>query len=376
VLVSTHLRANLWLLLLTVALCSVLYPLLLWGVGQAAFPELAAGSLIDEDGNLTTDLKKARGSRLIAQGFSSDLYFQPRPSHAGSKGYDASASGASNWGASNYLLRDRVARQLGTLARYRDGRLVKEDIEAWFRATDALISLSGILNNIVEDIETWFGATDARLAKAKKPGLVAQWARAHPRVVQAWVDADKTHEKLVEAWIAAHPQEAGAWRKENPGKEGPGAGDLAVEFFADHSRTRAGDWPTPGSDASWSLAAVFFDMWRHEHPQADLLEVPADMVMASGSGLDPHITKANADYQARWRMAEAWARQIVKDKKLNADEERLKEIEGKVHDAISQLIEERASAPLRGLVGVRLVNVLESNIALRQRMAGLAKTIP
>jgi K+-transporting ATPase ATPase C chain len=346
---STHLRANLWLLLFTVVLCSVLYPLVLLGVGEAVFPDQARGSLIDEDGKPTTDPAKARGSRLIAQAFSGDEYFQPRPSHAG-KGYDAAASGASNWGPSNYLLRDRVARQLGTLARYLDGRPVKEDVEAWFRKTDA------------------------ELAKEKKPGLVAQWAQAHPGVVKAWVDADKAHEKLVQAWSETHPDAVRHWREENPGKE-PAAADLAPAFFADHSRSRPGNWPTPGSDATWALAAVFFDAWRQAHPKARLLEVPADMVMASGSGLDPHITKKNADYQARYRMAAAWARKIAKEKKLPADNGRLKEIETRAQAKIDRLIEDRASAPLGGLVGVRLLNVLEANLELRQRMAKLADTV-
>src|SRR5947209_14948691 len=90
-LMKHHLRANLWLLVLTLALCSVLYPLILWAVGQTAFPGNAQGSLIDKT-----------GSRLIAQQFDGEEYFHPRPSAAN---YDASASGASNWGASNPALR-------------------------------------------------------------------------------------------------------------------------------------------------------------------------------------------------------------------------------------------------------------------------------
>src|SRR5271157_4410977 len=99
-----HLRANLWLLVLTLALCSGLYPLALWAIGKTVFPRQAEGSLLrGPDG-------KPVGSRLIAQPFSGEEYFQPRPSAVS---YNATASGASNWGASNPLLRDRVAQQLG-----------------------------------------------------------------------------------------------------------------------------------------------------------------------------------------------------------------------------------------------------------------------
>src|SRR5262245_13406121 len=107
-----HVRANLWLLGLTLLICSVLYPLALYGVGRAAFPNKASGSLIAEPGG------EPIGSRLIAQPFTGDEYFQPRPSAAS---YNAAASAASNWGANNYLLRERVARQLGPIVKFRSG---------------------------------------------------------------------------------------------------------------------------------------------------------------------------------------------------------------------------------------------------------------
>lgn len=92
-------------------------------------------------------------------------------------------------------------------------------------------------------------------------------------------------------------------------------------------------------------------MWRQEHPDEDLEEVPADMVTASGSGLDPHITMENALYQLD-RAAGAWA------KKTNGNE-------AKVRQDIQQLLQDKADAPLGGLAGVPLVNVLEVNLALR-----------
>src|SRR5580692_6677954 len=124
----SHLRANLWLFGLSLLLCCVIYPGLLLGIARVAFPTQAEGSLVfDREG-------KPIGSRLIAQPFTADEYFQPRPSAVS---YNAAASGASNWGANNYLLRDRVARQLGPIVKYRGGanagKLVAADIEAWFQ---------------------------------------------------------------------------------------------------------------------------------------------------------------------------------------------------------------------------------------------------
>src|SRR5260370_36943103 len=101
---STHLRANLWLLLLTVVMCSVLYPLVLWGFGQAAFPHHAAGSLVDAEGKPVTDPDQPVGSRLIAQGFNSDEHFQPRPAHAGPNGHDPAPAPGSTGRASNSVL--------------------------------------------------------------------------------------------------------------------------------------------------------------------------------------------------------------------------------------------------------------------------------
>ncbi len=88
----SHIRGNLWLLVLTVVICCVVYPLALWGIGQTLFHDRAQGSLIVDDNG------KPVGSRLIAQEFKGDEYFQPRPSAASYKG---DASGGSTWGASN-----------------------------------------------------------------------------------------------------------------------------------------------------------------------------------------------------------------------------------------------------------------------------------
>jgi K+-transporting ATPase ATPase C chain len=328
---GAHVRANLWLLVLTVLLCCVVYPLILWTVGQVAFHDQAEGSLIR-----SADGKTVIGSRLIGQPFSDDRYFWPRQSAAGN-GYDASASGGSNYAASNPKLRGRIAQQLGTLvhyrASYRDGKAVGEDVEAWYAA---------------------------EIARGRD--LTAEWVKQYPTLAKGWAGSSDLTKAYVTKWYDEHKDVRDAWSKENPGATGkPEAADLAPYFFpsyiAEHPRT----WPstvevevkgkkekqiqpaTKGSD----IQSIFFDMWLREHATeaAEIEPVPADMVMASGSGLDPHITLRNAEYQAP-RVANA--------RKEKWTLEQVKQLAGRM-----------SFRPLGGIAGDEpLVNVLELNLAL------------
>src|SRR5262249_3582961 len=146
-------------------------------------------------------------------------------------------------------------------------------------------------------------------------------------------------------------------KKDNPGEPKPA--DLAVPFFKSNAKAFQESWPKLIDDSSWSPEAVFFDMWLQAHPNVELEEVPADLVMASGSGLDPDITLDNARYQLD-RVAGAWAKKTQKN-------------EADIRNEISDLLQKQSHAPLGGLAGVPLVNVLEVNLALKNRYERLVK---
>ena len=101
-------------LLVTIVLTVLLglvYPLVITGISQVAFSHRANGSLVSVGG-------KVVGSALIGQNFTDakgnplPRYFQPRPSAAGTNGYDATSSGASNLGPSNTTLINSVAARV------------------------------------------------------------------------------------------------------------------------------------------------------------------------------------------------------------------------------------------------------------------------
>jgi K+-transporting ATPase ATPase C chain len=303
----------LFLLLSLVLIVCAIYPAILLLIGQIAFPFQANGSILyDKD-------HKPIGSKLIAQQFSQDRFFQPRPSAAN---YDASASSSSALAASNYALRDRIARSIGPIAKYITGQAVGPDIEKWFAADQF----------------------------QQQSNIVAQWAKLHPELAQAWVATDEVHTSYVNAWIKNQPVSLSA---------NTSASGAAVSFFEQFSKQNPGKFLslTDGKialiNSGTDIQALFFDMWRQDHPDAELQDLPGDYVTTSGSGLDPHISLQNAKYQLD-RIATAWANITHKDS--NA-----------IHNSIEQLLDQHAQAPLGGLAGQPFVNVLELNLALQQQ---------
>ena len=112
-------RTSIRFTLLTTLIFGILYPLAITGLAKAIFPRQAAGSLILKNGQVI-------GSELIAQSFTSDRYFHPRPSAAGN-GYDATSSGGSNLAQSNAKLVQRIQGDIDKLAAQNPGHPVPID---------------------------------------------------------------------------------------------------------------------------------------------------------------------------------------------------------------------------------------------------------
>ena len=114
-----ELKTSLLLTLVFAVLLCGAYPVAIWAAGQALFPAKANGSLIvDKDGTV-------RGSTLLAQNFSSDKYFQPRASAAGT-GYDATSSGGTNFGPTSQKLSDSIK---AAVAAYRSSNGLAADAQ-------------------------------------------------------------------------------------------------------------------------------------------------------------------------------------------------------------------------------------------------------
>ncbi|MEZ4361912.1 MAG: potassium-transporting ATPase subunit KdpC [Kofleriaceae bacterium] len=96
------------LLALLTLLTGVVYPLVVTGAAQLAFPDEANGSLVEVGDRVV-------GSRLIGQAFDDDRYFWGRPSATRVVPYDAAASAASNLGPTNPALLARVRARVDAL---------------------------------------------------------------------------------------------------------------------------------------------------------------------------------------------------------------------------------------------------------------------
>ena len=100
----------------------VAYPLVVTGVARVAFPNQAAGSLVERDG-------KVVGSTLIGQAFSDPKYFWSRPSATSPMSNNAGSSGGSNLGPSNPALLDAVKGRVAALRAADPGNLAAVPVD-------------------------------------------------------------------------------------------------------------------------------------------------------------------------------------------------------------------------------------------------------
>ena len=104
----SQIRPALMALLIFTVLTGLLYPLVVTGIAQLAFPHQANGSLIVVNG-------KTVGSTLIGQQFTDPKYFWGRLSATGPYPYNAAASSGSNLGPTNPALLDEVKARIAAL---------------------------------------------------------------------------------------------------------------------------------------------------------------------------------------------------------------------------------------------------------------------
>jgi K+-transporting ATPase ATPase C chain len=105
---STVLRPAIVLFLILTVITGVLYPLVITGIAQVAFPTQAGGSIVLRD-------SKPIGSTLIGQNFSDPKHFWGRPSATAPQPYNGLASGGSNLGPNNPALTDAVKTRIDAL---------------------------------------------------------------------------------------------------------------------------------------------------------------------------------------------------------------------------------------------------------------------
>ena len=125
-------RPALVIVVILTLLTGLAYPLAMTGIAAVVFPRQAAGSLVEVNG-------KVVGSTLIAQAFTGDRYFHPRPSATMAPDpkdatktvpapYNAQNSGGSNLGPTSKGLIDRIKTDADKLRAENPGVPVPQDL--------------------------------------------------------------------------------------------------------------------------------------------------------------------------------------------------------------------------------------------------------
>ena len=168
-----ELRAPIAATLLLAVLCGVIYPFVVWAVGQGLFSGKANGSLLKVDGNVV-------GSSLLAQGFTAPNYFHPRPSAAG-QGYDAVHSGGTNLGPTSKKLIGDVKQRV---ADYRTENVLPPDARV---PADAVTSSASGLDPHISLANAMHQAGRVAAARGLTKEEVLKRVRAHAEGRTLWI---------------------------------------------------------------------------------------------------------------------------------------------------------------------------------------------
>ncbi|HEY1922021.1 MAG TPA: potassium-transporting ATPase subunit C [Tepidisphaeraceae bacterium] len=275
----SHLWASISATIILAIICSGLYPLAIFGIGQLISPVQANGSLLKKDGSFTTRAGEAVGSALIGQNFSLPQYFHPRPSAAGN-GYDSTSSGGSNLGPLSDKLINGASTPAATQPSVQPETLAYDGVR--------LRTLHYAIDNGLS-FKLYNQRADGTDQKVQVP--IKQFEDSQGNLLDV---------KLVDAF--PHP---------------------------------VSDTP----DRIVLTAGPFFDSQGKE------VLIPGDAVTASGSGLDPHISPANAELQIN-RIAAA--------RHITAGQ-------------IRSLVQQFTDGPSLGFLGDPGVNVLRLNLAVEAK---------
>ena len=118
-------------------------------------------------------------------------------------------------------------------------------------------------------------------------------------------------------------------------------GELAV-YSGASNKTPAANEKLEGEDSLQAQVKERAAMIKEANPDADMDKVPVDLVTNSGSGLDPQISVAAAEYQVP---------RLVKET-------------GKSEEEIQKIIDKATTGKLLGIFGEKTVNVLKVNLML------------
>lgn len=115
----------------------------------------------------------------------------------------------------------------------------------------------------------------------------------------------------------------------------------AVEYNAAGS---AGSNKGPSNPDYLKAVQARIDTFLVHNPGVNKANIPAELVTASGSGLDPNLSPAGAKIQVA----------------------RIAKVRGLSAERLTQLVDEHTEGPLLGIFGPANVNVLALNVALDQ----------